>query len=120
MEGCAANSSCLTYELGNLLPRLSSPPPGFSATRGSDGLWSQDHFEIDCLEIWACGGQEAVQQGLLAQKKNREIKDEAIQKARKVDKAQFFNNSFDAEFLLSNTFAHRQQVRDDAEFGPDS
>ena len=30
----------------------------------------------------------------------------------KVDKAQFFNNSFDKEFLLSGTFQHSSQVAD--------
>ena len=35
-----------------------------------------------------------------------------IQRARKVDKAQFFNNSFDKEFLLSGTFQHSSQVAD--------
>jgi hypothetical protein len=64
------------------------------------------------LEVWACGGTAAIMRGQAAQVQSRALKDEAIQRARKVDKAQFFNNSFDQEFLLSGTFKHRQEVQD--------
>jgi hypothetical protein len=42
---------------------------------------------------------------------DRDVRAENIQKARKVDKAQFFNSAFDQEFLLGNTFAHKGQVQ---------
>jgi hypothetical protein len=93
LENCTFNPSCLTYE---------------SAKSGDELMKSS--FEIDCLEIWACGGQDAVHKGIEAQQVSRFHRDEAIQKARKVDKAQFFNSSFDQEFLLSGTFQHRDQV----------
>lgn len=67
------------------------------------------HFEIDTIEVWGTGGTANVEKGLLAQKKSREIVDENIQKARKVDKAAFFNSEFDREFLLSGTFTHKSQ-----------
>lgn len=52
-----------------------------------------------------------VRRGLNAQKMDRDVRAENIQKARKVDKAQFFNSAFDQEFLLGNTFAHKGQVQ---------
>jgi hypothetical protein len=88
LEHCIANTSCPTFEAGPLVPG--------------------DQFEIDALEVWACGGQQRVERGLKAQEKDREIARENIDKARKIDKAAFFNNSFDQEFLLSSTFSHKQ------------
>ena len=44
-----------------------------------------------------------IDKGIQAQKETRKIKDHAIQKARQVDKAQFFNNPFDREYFLSKT-----------------
>ena len=41
--------------------------------------------------------------------------DENIQKARKVDRAAFFNNEFDREMFLSNTFSHNKGARRDVE-----
>eukprot|EP01038_Epipyxis_sp_PR26KG_P016805 gene16805-23004_t len=88
LEHCVARSSCPTYESGLLV--------------------REANFEIDYLEIWGCGGDEIVLGGLKAQAKEREIVDENIRKARQVDKAQFFNNEFDNEFLLSNTMSHNK------------
>lgn len=82
--------SCLTYEPGHLA--------------------SENKFEIDSIEIWACGGEEKIQKGLSAQLESREISKSNIEKARKVDKAAFFNSGFDREFLLANTFAHQKQT----------
>lgn len=103
-EKCTAKESCLTFEGGKLLPQRNDDQYMDSITKSN--------FEIDYLEVWACGGEQFIQDGLKALAKEREIRDENIQKARKVDKAQFFNNSFDQEFLLSGTFAHRGQSRD--------
>lgn len=115
LEECIAKSSCLTYEPGVLLQPLASEPKGsFMSTQDENGLWSRDRFEIGCLEVWGCGGDEAVTKGLQAQSLDREIRNETIQRARQVDKAQLFNNSFNQEFLLSNTLGHRQQVADRA------
>lgn len=71
-----------------------------------------NNFEIDFMEVWACGGEKYIKNGMLSLKKDRELKYETLQKARKVDKAQFFNNAFNQEFLLSNTFSHRNQSRE--------
>lgn len=88
LENCVANNTCPTFEPGPLVPN--------------------QKFEIDVLEVWACGGIERVEKGLHAQKQNRMMAQETIDKARKVDKAAFFNNAFDQEFLLSSTFNHKQ------------
>jgi hypothetical protein len=107
-ENCTAAEGCLTFESGRLLPQKNDNQYMDSITKSN--------FEIDYLEVWACGGDEFIQDGMKALVKDRELRDENIQKARKVDKAQFFNNSFDQEFLLSRTLAHRGQSRD----APDS
>eukprot|EP00981_Chlorochromonas_danica_P010376 scaffold3161_cov247-Ochromonas_danica.AAC.11 len=88
LEACEANHTCTTFEPGFLVPG--------------------ERFEIDAIEVWACGGVEAVEKGLHAQRVNRDIARETIDKARKVDKAAFFNNAFDQEFLLTKTMNHKQ------------
>jgi hypothetical protein len=120
LENCTLNSNCLTYEPGEF---TAPPAPQEQAGgKGAAGVGKSkidmfenantNNFEIDCLEVWACGGTAAIMRGQAAQVQSRALKDEAIQRARKVDKAQFFNNSFDQEFLLSGTFKHRQEVQD--------
>ena len=109
-ENCTATDSCLTYESGNLLPVKRDINLSDSFTESTD--MKNGKFEIDVIEVWASGGAKFVEHGLKALSKTREIKEENIQRARKVDKAQFFNNSFDKEFLLSGTFQHSSQVAD--------
>ena len=96
LEECHAIGSDLTYETGPFLPK---------AYMGK--------FELDTLEIWGTGGDDLVNAGLRGHIQRREIIDENISRARKVDKAQFANSSFDQEFLLSKTFAHKVNVADD-------
>ncbi len=86
LEGCIAMESCPTYEAGRLI----------------DG----GKFEIHTMEIWGCGGSEVVSSALEAQAEERQTQDMLIHRARQVDKAAFFNNDFDREFLLSNTVSH--------------
>lgn len=93
---------CPTYETGRLLHIDDPAPPDSSNTL----------FEPDIIEVWGTGGQASVEKGLLAQKKTREIVDESIRRARQVDKAALFDNDFNKEFLLSNTFQHKNQQTD--------
>lgn len=93
LEKCTARDSGPTYENGKLI------------TEG-------DEFEIDTLEIWGCGGHSRVHSALEAQRENRKIMEESRAKARKVDKAAFFDSSFDREFLLGNTFAHDKEKQE--------
>lgn len=95
-DACVAGSQDLTFENGLLLP----PTPGGGA---------QKHFEIDRLEVWGVGGDQVVRQALGARAKAREIKDEGIRRARKVDKAQFLDD-FRSGAISSKAFAHRQQI----------
>lgn len=93
LENCIANSNCLTFESGKLVER----------NEGSGNYV----FEIDIMEVWGCGGDDIVVDAAKAQEKFRAIKDDNINRARKCDKAAFFGNSFDQEFLLGNTMQHR-------------
>ena len=71
-------------------------------------------YFADVMEVWGCGGEVCLEQALQAQAKDRGDRNALIQKARQVDKAQFANNSFDQEFLLGKTFAHKVRMADDA------
>jgi TLD len=115
-ENCVASESCLTFEGGSLLPEAGPPPANTSDSNPTFApLLSKNNFEIDHIEVYACGGEKFIQSGMKALEKDREVRDENIQKARQVDKAQFFNNVFDQEFLLSATFAHKTQTAENSE-----
>jgi hypothetical protein len=73
------------------------------------GHGSKAHFLIDCLEVYGVGGDEMVSEALGAREKARGIRNEGIQRARKVDKAQFLDD-FRAGVIDSKAFAHRQQI----------
>ena len=110
-ESCVASDGCLTFEAGSLLPDLDVSTDindkdeiNFASAR------ENNNFEIDFLEVFACGGDQFIEKGMESLAKDREIREENIQRARKVDKAQFFNSAFDQEFLLSGTFAHKAQT----------
>lgn len=102
LEQCTARGMCTTYEPGKL-------------------VFSDDHdvnnvqFEIEHLEVWGSGGAVMIESALKAQADHRKVLADTIDKARKVDKAQFFNNGFDREFLLSNTFSHQKEMQDRVE-----
>jgi hypothetical protein len=109
LEQCVIHANCLTYESCTFgLPATQGP----SKSKAFDEE-SIDSFEIDALEVWGCGGLERLTRGQEAQSQLRAVKDEAIQRARKVDKAAFFDNEFNQEYFLSNTLQHRSQVSDD-------
>ena len=75
-------------------------------------------FELDCLEVYAAGGaapangfeQSQLDAGLRAQALNKKQAQVTLERARTVDRAAFFNNEFDREMFLSNTFAHTKQA----------
>ncbi|KAG6590770.1 uncharacterized protein IUM83_15401 [Phytophthora cinnamomi] len=83
---------CLSFEPG----RLSSSEP----------------FVVDAIEVWGCGGEESE----LNQKAHRQETADLINRARKVDKAQFVGSDFDKEMFLGKTFGHgtdRARIADD-------
>ena len=96
LEDCTANSSDLTYS------------PGPFLIDSFDG-----NFQIDTIEIWSTGGDGALSKGLKEQEKKRQNIEHTLLQARKIDKAQFFSNSFNQEFLLSKTFSHKNKLPDD-------
>lgn len=91
-DNCRAAAQDMTFESGRLLDSKSL------------------QFEIDNLEVWGVGGTQVVQEALGARSRQRDIKHAAIQKARKVDKAQFLDD-FRSGLIDSKAFAHRQQIR---------
>ena len=100
-DSCSASSRDLTFENGPLL--------GSAIGNGK--------FNLEALEVWGVGGEEVVAAALGDRLKARAVKDAAIQKARKVDKAAFLDD-FRSGVIESKAFAHRQQARGraDADF----
>jgi hypothetical protein len=96
-DHCVAGNRDLTFENGSLLPKTAS------------GAVRKD-FEIDALEVWGVGGDDVVQQALGARAAARNVKDESIQRARKVDKAAFLDD-FRSGLIESKAFVHRGQVQ---------
>lgn len=64
----------------------------------------------DIMEVWGCGGEICLQHALQTQAQYRRSREQFIENARKVDKAQFGSSRFDQEFLLSKLFAHRARM----------
>ncbi|KAF0720165.1 Aste57867_520 [Aphanomyces stellatus] len=82
LDNCVTSLKCTSYDAGSVSLKAS--------------------FRIQTLEIWGCGGDESKQ----AQQGYRAETAELINRARKVDKAQFAGNSFDREMFLGKTFGH--------------
>jgi len=93
LDDCYALSQDLTFENGKLLL----------------GNSSSKSFSVESLEVWAVGGDEVVQQALGARGLARQVKDEAIMKARKVDKAAFLDD-FRSGAIDSKAFKYREQI----------
>jgi hypothetical protein len=93
-DNCQAIAQDMTFEKGALLSKKVGGP----------------RFEIDNLEVWGVGGDEVVQEALGARRKQRDIRDAAIRKARKVDKAAFLDD-FKSGIIESKAFAHRGQIQ---------
>lgn len=139
LENCTARGNCPTYEAGKLLLSsdqfdeiLPNSTNNNSYTTGgiaSSNSFSSaylknsyssnykptniESFNIDTLEVWGCGGNNRVAEALSAQLEHRKQANIALEKARKVDKAAFFNNDFDREFLLGQTTSHSKHNRAD-------
>ena len=95
-EQCSASSRDLTFENGPLL--------------GSSINTSNKQFDVEALEVWGVGGKEVVAAALGDRVKARALKDAAIQKARKVDKAAFLDD-FRSGIIESKAFKHREEAR---------
>ena len=104
VTSASMDSQCLSIppSLSNSVsdPYNTSNQNQYSSSSGDSNI---KYFDILALEVWACGGSDMINKGMESQQTTRKIKDHAIQKARQVDKAQFFNNPFDRENFLSKT-----------------
>jgi hypothetical protein len=100
LERCEARPYDIVYEKGALI---------------ANNKVDEDnvYFDIDNIEFWCCGADDVIKKGLQGQVADRANRDELIRKAQSCDKAAFFNNDFDQEFLLGNTMAHRNEVQKD-------
>ncbi|GLD93138.1 hypothetical protein PINS_up001730 [Pythium insidiosum] len=81
-ETCYTSAKCLSFEPGRLT--------------------TKNNFAVDALEVWGCGGDDAIGR----QRAYRKDTADMLDKMRKVDKAAFIGNEFDRNFLLSKTFGH--------------
>mmetsp|Transcript_52080 Transcript_52080/g.118703 ORF Transcript_52080/g.118703 Transcript_52080/m.118703 type:complete len:136 (+) Transcript_52080:1045-1452(+) len=93
-ENCTSRGSCSTYEAGTL---------SLEAERAvAEG--APPTFELRAAEVWGVGGNAALGRAAEAQAAAREIEAANIRRARKVDKAAFFDSAFDREMFLGKTF----------------
>ena len=100
MEGCNAGVMDGTFRDGALLP--------------ADAL---EKFSIKSLEVWAVGGDEAIQKGLKVRERQREITDSSIYQARVIkDKSSLVK---DINLLDTNLYKHLNEARGRAEFRVD-
>jgi hypothetical protein len=68
-------------------------------------------IDIDAIEIWAVGGDQQIASALQARGKQRALNEDTLQKARSVDRAAFFNSTFDQEMFLGKTMAHKSEMQ---------
>ncbi len=100
MESCTAGVMDKTFRQGDLLP--------------GEAL---EKFNIKSLEVWGCGGEEAIKKGLKAREEKRELTDAAIYNARKVkDKKAFVE---DINLIDTKVYKHREEARGRADFRVD-
>jgi len=109
LEGdeCVAKASDMIFEPGAL---LATTHPGTVSTGEPRRLRSGGTYQLRDLAVFGCGGDSVIEKGLKGQSDARMIREDALQKARKVDKAKFFENTFDREMFLSNTFSHQKDA----------
>jgi len=110
-EECwARGDGDLTYESGSLVGTKER-----DGSDGSDGLdsmclsMSSNPFTLFNLEVFAVGGDREQERGLEERRMGREMANERIRKARKVDKAQFYED-LSSGLFESKAFQHKDQV----------
>eukprot|EP00934_Nitzschia_sp_Nitz4_P004985 Nitzschia sp. Nitz4//scaffold103_size77763//32368//33720//NITZ4_005442-RA/size77763-processed-gene-0.22-mRNA-1//-1//CDS//3329532319//4975//frame0 len=95
LEDCRVMDYCSLFEPGDLM-----------LGQGRDCL---NYFDVDCLEVWAVGGEEWIHESLEVHRTQMDIAVASLQKARTVDKKQFLSDLQGG--LLTGTptglFAHK-------------
>ena len=111
LDECFVGSNCSTFQPGALAPSwaLRSTGTGGGGGGGVSVSDTADSVNIDCLEIWAIGGDKAISNAQAARGVTRELNEDTLQKARRVDRAAFFGSKFDREMFLGKTFAHQSE-----------
>lgn len=93
LEQSYVTSACQTFESGVLLPTEET----------------RKDLRIAVIECWGFGGPTARERKSKADQSERV----RLENMRKVDKTAFVDGDFNKGFLLSNTFRHRDQMRDE-------
>mmetsp|Transcript_20092 Transcript_20092/g.43626 ORF Transcript_20092/g.43626 Transcript_20092/m.43626 type:complete len:486 (-) Transcript_20092:220-1677(-) len=100
MEYCNAGVMDKTFRTGELLPEE-----------------YLEKFTIKSLEVWGCGGEGAIKNGLQAREEKRALTDAAIYNARKIkDKSALVE---DINLIDTSLYKHKEEARGRAEFKVD-
>lgn len=67
---------------------------------------SNKKISVSRIEVFGLGGAEALE----AQDEHRKMLQKLRDKKKQVDKKAFLDSDFDKEFLLGNTYSHKQQM----------
>lgn len=101
LEDCRAMDYCNLFEDGDLLLGHAKETLNF--------------FDVDCLEVWAVGGDEWINESLATQKAHRDIQQANLLKARTVqDKRQFVQDFTNGLMSAKHNglFSHSNQAAD--------
>jgi len=110
LDECFVGNNCSTFQPGALAPSWALRSSGNGGGGGGRAVSdTADSVNIDCIEIWAIGGDKAISDAQTARGVTRELNEDTLQKARKVDRAAFFGSKFDREMFLGKTFAHQSE-----------
>jgi len=109
LDDCCAAATDLTFENGRLLPEISIDNKGNGNNTNNTQQQHRKYFTVDSLEVWGVGGTAVTQAALEQREAARAVTNEAIRRARKVDKAQFLDD-FRAGTFASKAFQHRQEA----------
>ena len=100
MESCNAGVMDKTFLRGSLVPEE-----------------ALEKFNIRSLEVWGCGGEDAIKNGLKAREEKRALTDAAICDARTIKGKSAFVE--DINLLDTSLYTHREEARGRAEFKVD-
>jgi TLD len=105
-EDCNADKQDLTFDNGPLMLWTCDDDDNAGGPGNSS---SSSKFSPDSLQVWAVGGQAVVEAALHERGHHRDVVEQGIRRARKVDKAQFLDD-LRSGTIDSKAFAHRQQI----------
>lgn len=95
-SGNYVSSQDMTFKPGFLLPK-------------TDGFCQKVFFNVDRIEVWGCGGEDAVSAALAAQGRDRSVRAAYLRQARLVDKAAFVSD-LRTGLIESKAFGHVDEI----------